>query len=62
MGIPRRLDYQQLLYFWSVVRTGGITRAANELALSPTAQYSFERRIQHPAVAAVVAGGRVLFT
>lgn len=35
MAIPRRLNYQHLLYFWSVVRTGSITRAAAELALSP---------------------------
>jgi LysR family transcriptional activator of nhaA len=31
--IPR-LNYQHLLYFWSVVRTGSITRACEELALS----------------------------
>jgi LysR family transcriptional activator of nhaA len=35
MPIPRRLNYQHLLYFWSVVRTGSVTRAATELALSP---------------------------
>jgi LysR family transcriptional regulator, transcriptional activator of nhaA len=35
MAIPRRLNYQHLLYFWSVVRTGSITRASAELALSP---------------------------
>ncbi len=35
MGISRRLNYQHLLYFWSVVRTGSVTRAASELALSP---------------------------
>lgn len=35
MGISRKLNYQHLLYFWSVVRTGSLTRAANELALSP---------------------------
>jgi LysR family transcriptional activator of nhaA len=34
MAIPRRLNYQHLLYFWSVVRTGSVTRAAAELALS----------------------------
>jgi LysR family transcriptional activator of nhaA len=31
--IPR-LNYQHLLYFWSVVRTGSLTRACEELALS----------------------------
>jgi LysR family transcriptional regulator, transcriptional activator of nhaA len=32
--IVRRLNYQHLLYFWSVVRTGSLTRACEELALS----------------------------
>lgn len=31
---PRRLNYQHLLYFWTVVRTGGVVRASEELALS----------------------------
>jgi LysR family transcriptional activator of nhaA len=35
MAISRKLNYQHLLYFWSVVRTGSVTRAANELSLSP---------------------------
>ncbi len=34
MAISRKLNYQHLLYFWSVVRTGSVTRAADELALS----------------------------
>ena len=34
MAIVRRLNYQHLLYFWSVVRTGSLTRACEELALS----------------------------
>jgi LysR family transcriptional activator of nhaA len=34
MGISRKLNYQHLLYFWSVVRTGSVTAAAGELALS----------------------------
>lgn len=29
-----RLNYQHLLYFWTVVRTGGLTRACEELRLS----------------------------
>jgi LysR family transcriptional activator of nhaA len=37
MAIPRRLNYQHLLYFWSVVKTGSLTRACEELALSPSA-------------------------
>lgn len=35
MAISRKLNYQHLLYFWSVVRTGSVTRAASELSLSP---------------------------
>lgn len=31
----RRLNYQHLLYFWSVVRTGSLMKASSELALSP---------------------------
>ena len=34
MAVLRRLNYQHLLYFWSVVRTGSLTRACEELALS----------------------------
>src|SRR6185437_7495660 len=34
MSIVRKLNYQHLLYFWSVVRTGSLTRACKELALS----------------------------
>src|ERR1044071_2911 len=34
VAIIRRLNYQHLLYFWSVVRTGSLTRACEELALS----------------------------
>jgi LysR family transcriptional regulator, transcriptional activator of nhaA len=34
MAIIRRLNYQHLLYFWSVVRTGSLTKACAELALS----------------------------
>jgi LysR family transcriptional regulator, transcriptional activator of nhaA len=35
MAVVRRLNYQHLLYFWSVVKTGSLTRASEELALSP---------------------------
>lgn len=34
MAISRKVNFQHLLYFWSVVRTGSVTRAADELALS----------------------------
>ena len=34
MAVIRRLNYQHLFYFWSVVRTGSLTRACEELALS----------------------------
>jgi LysR family transcriptional activator of nhaA len=34
MAISRKLNYQHLLYFWSVVRTGSVTAAASELSLS----------------------------
>jgi LysR family transcriptional activator of nhaA len=34
MAVPRRLNYQHLLYFWTVVRTGSLARACQELALS----------------------------
>lgn len=34
MATTRRLNYQHLLYFWTVVRTGSITSASKELSLS----------------------------
>lgn len=34
MTVIRKLNYQHLLYFWSVVRTGSLTKACDELALS----------------------------
>jgi len=34
MAVIRKLNYQHLLYFWSVVRTGSLTKACEELALS----------------------------
>jgi LysR family transcriptional activator of nhaA len=34
MASLRRLNYQHLLYFWWVARTGSLTRACDELALS----------------------------
>lgn len=35
MAALRRLNYQHLLYFWAVVRTGSLRQASEELALSP---------------------------
>jgi LysR family transcriptional activator of nhaA len=35
MTVIRKLNYQHLLYFWTVVRAGSLTRACEELALSP---------------------------
>jgi LysR family transcriptional regulator, transcriptional activator of nhaA len=35
MAIIRKLNYQHLLYFWTVVRAGSLARACEELALSP---------------------------
>ncbi|HMN47135.1 MAG TPA: transcriptional activator NhaR [Povalibacter sp.] len=34
MAVIRRINYQHLLYFWAVVRTGSLTKACEELALS----------------------------
>jgi LysR family transcriptional activator of nhaA len=34
VSVARRLNYQHLLYFWAVVRTGSLTRACQELSLS----------------------------
>lgn len=46
--IPR-LNYQHLLYFWTVVRSGGLTKACEELHLAPptvsTQLRTFEQRI-----------------
>jgi LysR family transcriptional regulator, transcriptional activator of nhaA len=35
MAAIRKLNYQHLLYFWTVVRAGSLSRASEELALSP---------------------------
>jgi LysR family transcriptional activator of nhaA len=35
MATLPRLNYQHLLYFWAVVRSGSVTRASEDLALSP---------------------------
>jgi len=57
----RRLNYQHLLYFWAVVRTGSLTRACEELSLAaPTisAQLrTFEERLGEKLL---VKSGRTL--
>jgi LysR family transcriptional regulator, transcriptional activator of nhaA len=72
MAIPRKLNYQHLLYFWSIVRTGSLTRAAEELALSPSAistqLRTFEARLGEQLLAKSGRGlvpteaGRLVFT
>lgn len=60
IAIPR-LNYQHLLYFWAVVRTGSLTRACEELHLSaPTVSTqlrTFEERIGEKLL---VKSGRTL--
>lgn len=60
LPIPR-LNYQHLLYFWAVVRTGSLTRACEELRLSaPTVSAqlrTFEERIGEKLL---VKSGRTL--
>jgi LysR family transcriptional regulator, transcriptional activator of nhaA len=46
MAVIRRLNYQHLLYFWSVVRTGSLTRACEELALSASTVSSQLRTLE----------------
>ncbi len=46
MAVIRRLNYQHLLYFWTVVRTGSLTRACEELALSAPAISSQLRTLE----------------
>ena len=57
----RRLNYQHLLYFWAVVRTGSLTRACEELALAaPTVSAqlrTFEERLGEKLL---VKSGRTL--
>jgi LysR family transcriptional activator of nhaA len=72
MAISRKLNYQHLLYFWSVVRTGSVTAAARELSLSsPTVSAqlrTLEERLGEKLLAKSGRGlvptevGRVVFT
>jgi len=72
MAISRKLNYQHLLYFWSVVRTGSVTSAARELSLSvPTVSAqlrTLEQRLGEKLLKKAGRGliptevGRVVFT
>ncbi|MGE0582736.1 MAG: LysR substrate-binding domain-containing protein [Steroidobacteraceae bacterium] len=64
MQATRRLNYQHLFYFWTVVRAGGLARAAAELNLSVAAISSqlrtFEQRLGEQLLAK--AGRRLVPT
>jgi LysR family transcriptional regulator, transcriptional activator of nhaA len=47
VAISRKLNYQHLLYFWSVIRTGSLTRAADQLALSAPTVSTQLRTLEH---------------
>ena len=41
------LNYHHLLYFWTVVREGGVSRAAEKLRLSqPTVSFHLKKLVQ----------------
>ncbi|MBL8269925.1 LysR family transcriptional regulator [Steroidobacter sp.] len=59
-AIPR-LNYQHLLYFWSVVRTGSLTRACEELALAaPTVSAQLRTLEERIGEKLLVKSGRTL--
>jgi len=61
MARVRRLNYQHLLYFWSVVRTGSVARACDELALSaPTISAQLRTLEQRLGEKLLVKSGRNL--
>jgi hypothetical protein len=43
----RRFNYQHLLYFWAVVRTGSLRRACEELSLSAPTISAQLRTLEH---------------
>src|SRR5262245_31353940 len=47
MAQLRRFNYQHLLYFWSVVRTGSLRRACDELSLSAPTVSAQLRTLEH---------------
>jgi LysR family transcriptional activator of nhaA len=57
----RRLNYQHLLYFWAVVRTGSLTAACEELSLSaPTVSAQLRTFEQRLGEKLLVKSGRTL--
>lgn len=59
--VVRRLNYQHLLYFWSVVRTGSLTRACEELALAaPTVSAQLRTLEERLGEKLLVKSGRTL--
>jgi LysR family transcriptional activator of nhaA len=61
MPVIRKLNYQHLLYFWSVVRTGSLTRACDELALSaPTISAQLRTLEERLGEKLLVKSGRTL--
>jgi LysR family transcriptional activator of nhaA len=61
MAVIRRLNYQHLLSFWSVVRTGSLTRACEELALSaPTISAQLRTLEERLGEKLLVKSGRTL--
>ena len=61
MTVIRKLNYQHLLYFWSVVRTGSLARACDELALSaPTISAQLRTLEQRLGEKLLTKSGRTL--
>ncbi len=61
MAQLRRFNYQHLLYFWSVVRTGSLRRACEELALSaPTISAQLRTLEQRLGEKLLARSGRTL--
>jgi LysR family transcriptional activator of nhaA len=61
MASIRRLNYQHLLYFWAVVRTGSLTRACKELSLSaPTISAQLRTLEERLGETLLVKSGRTL--
>lgn len=57
----RRLNYQHLLYFWSVVKTGSLARACEELALSaPTVSTQLRKLEERLGEKLLTKSGRIL--
>lgn len=58
---PKRLNYQHLYYFWTVVRTGGLAQASAELNLSmPTISAQLRRLEERLGVELLARTGRRL--